>query len=352
MLNSCLNTLLWHTTHYAANALAASVSILNQAFYSTPVARLIPSTGAPEVAQHISLHIHEALMHCNEPKQIHVGPMPPLTFWSEVSRLSGQRYQVWAGRKNNTTLMHSCKNMTILKWVFSVAEQHAFPPLFRSRFERMGMSNGKWLIKTLHMWNFVISHKSPAWSRKELSTAVCKLHLNWKTLTKMQVILLDINHRTLQKEQQGQEPTQHNSQKVTRRAWRKNNSKNTAKHFHQWHPFCTWLIKNCGFQVSSLWFFQPPRWALWHCGSAYPVMLLLEQSDGVVGLLQLSTGLLALLFDRSQLPLDQVVLLRLLGSRHLPLLGHGKEGGGDGWRGMGNQGVGEESYQVCVCVCV
>lgn len=57
------------------------------------------------------------------------------------------------------------------------------------------------------------------------------------------------------------------------------------------------------------------------CGSSYPLwlLLLLELLDGFLGLLQLSTGLLALLFDCSQLPFDQVVFLCLLSSSHLSL---------------------------------
>lgn len=60
------------------------------------------------------------------------------------------------------------------------------------------------------------------------------------------------------------------------------------------------------------------------CGPPYRLWLLLlplllELHDGSLGLLQLSTGLLALLSDCGQLPLDQVVLLCLLGSRHLSL---------------------------------
>lgn len=46
---------------------------------------------------------------------------------------------------------------------------------------------------------------------------------------------------------------------------------------------------------------------------------LLELSDGALRLLQLYAGLLNVLFDRGQLPLDQVVFLRFLGSRHLTL---------------------------------
>ena len=49
------------------------------------------------------------------------------------------------------------------------------------------------------------------------------------------------------------------------------------------------------------------------------LLLLLELPDGGLGLLQLSTGLLALLFDRGQLPFDQVVLLCLLSPSHLSL---------------------------------
>lgn len=64
---------------------------------------------------------------------------------------------------------------------------------------------------------------------------------------------------------------------------------------------------------------QSASWGL--CGPPYRVwlLLLLELPDGVLGLLQLSTGLLALLFDCGQLPLDQVVLLGLLSSSHLSL---------------------------------
>lgn len=54
-------------------------------------------------------------------------------------------------------------------------------------------------------------------------------------------------------------------------------------------------------------------------GLPYRMWLLLKLPDGVLGLLQLSTGLLALLFDCGQLPLDQVVFLCLLSSSHLSL---------------------------------
>lgn len=66
---------------------------------------------------------------------------------------------------------------------------------------------------------------------------------------------------------------------------------------------------------------QPASWGL--CGPPYRMwlllLLLLELPDGFLGLLQLSTGLLALLFDCGQLPFDQVVLLCLLSSSHLSL---------------------------------
>lgn len=88
-----------------------------------------------------------------------------------------------------------------------------------------------------------------------------------------------------------------------------------------------------------------------HGGSvlpAYRLGLLLELCDGGVGLLQLSIGLLSLLPDRSQLPFDQVVLLRFLGAGHLSLgtqpnpTDGGKDEAGrmEGWRdglmGAGN----------------
>lgn len=66
---------------------------------------------------------------------------------------------------------------------------------------------------------------------------------------------------------------------------------------------------------------QDLSWGL--CGPPYRMwlllLLLLELPDGFLGLLQLSTGLLALLFDCGQLPFDQVVLLCLLSSSHLSL---------------------------------
>lgn len=68
---------------------------------------------------------------------------------------------------------------------------------------------------------------------------------------------------------------------------------------------------------------EPVHTASWeHCGPPpyrMWLLLLLELPDGFLGLLQLSTGLLALLFDCGQLPLDQVVLLCLLSSSHLSL---------------------------------
>lgn len=64
---------------------------------------------------------------------------------------------------------------------------------------------------------------------------------------------------------------------------------------------------------------QPASWGL--CGPPYRLwlLLLLELPDGFLSLLQLSTGLFALLFDCGQLPFDQVVLLCLLSSCNLSL---------------------------------
>lgn len=80
------------------------------------------------------------------------------------------------------------------------------------------------------------------------------------------------------------------------------------------HSACT--VLRDGFACSGL---QSASWG--HCGPPYRLWLLplLELPDGFLGLLQLSTGLLALLFDCGQLPLDQVVLLCFLSSSHLSL---------------------------------
>lgn len=56
-----------------------------------------------------------------------------------------------------------------------------------------------------------------------------------------------------------------------------------------------------------------------HCPYRRGLQLLLELSDGALGLLELCADLLALLFHRGQLPLDQIILLGLLGSGHLTL---------------------------------
>lgn len=49
------------------------------------------------------------------------------------------------------------------------------------------------------------------------------------------------------------------------------------------------------------------------------LLLLFELPDAALGLLELRAGLLVLLFHSGQLPLDQIILLCLLGSRHLTL---------------------------------
>lgn len=56
-----------------------------------------------------------------------------------------------------------------------------------------------------------------------------------------------------------------------------------------------------------------------HCPYRRLLLQLLELSDGVLSLLELCAGLLALLFHCGQLPLDQVILLSLLGSSDLTL---------------------------------
>lgn len=58
MLNSCLNTLLCHETHYAADTLTPGVSILKQAFYSASVGLLDMIHRSSRSG---SLHIHGPL---------------------------------------------------------------------------------------------------------------------------------------------------------------------------------------------------------------------------------------------------------------------------------------------------
>lgn len=79
-------------------------------------------------------------------------------------------------------------------------------------------------------------------------------------------------------------------------------------------------------QASSLSLSSRLRWsppiqkvALFVHGPYHRVLLLLKLSDGALGLLELCADLLALLFHCGQFPLDQVILLGLLGSRHLTL---------------------------------
>ena len=68
----------------------------------------------------------------------------------------------------------------------------------------------------------------------------------------------------------------------------------------------------------------------WTWGPPYRSGLLglLQVQDGIGGLLQLNRELLSVLLDSGQLPLHQVVLLRLLRSSHLSLLDVNRRDGG------------------------